>query len=72
MKTAPPKYLAESDLRDLLRKACESAGSQQEWAKANGFSAPFVSDVLHGRRAITDRIATALGYESVETFKRKM
>jgi hypothetical protein len=67
-----PKDLIESDLRNLLRKACEDAGSQQKWAKVNGFSSPFVSDVLHGRRAITDRIANALGYESVETFKRKM
>jgi hypothetical protein len=73
MTSTASRELGEANLRELLRKACKDVGSQQQWAEANGFSAPFVSDVLRGKRAITDRIASVLGFECAgKTYKRKM
>lgn len=50
-------------MRDLLRRECEAAGSQAAWAQAHDFSASFVCDVLLGRRDVTESLAKALGHE---------
>jgi len=59
----------ESVLRDL-RKACDDAGGQSAWAKANEFSPAYVSDVLLRRREPADAICKALGYERFLTYRR--
>lgn len=58
--------MTEADAIDLLHIACQKAGSLRAWAKANGLSAPYVSDVLRGQRTLGPRILAALGLE-VET-----
>lgn len=57
-------------VNNVLADACVVAGSQQAWAHENGISPQFVCDVLQGRRAPTERLARALGYRRVVSFKR--
>ena len=57
--------ISTDELRETLRKACDAAGSQRAWAKANGVSAVYVCDCLAGRRAIGKAIARALGFQRV-------
>lgn len=63
--------LTEAQFLDVLRKACREAGSQSAWAKQNDLSPGFVCDVLTGRRAVTDTILKAVGYEAIERRYRK-
>jgi DNA-binding transcriptional regulator YdaS (Cro superfamily) len=64
--------MATSDqMRALLQDACDIAGSQKEWARLNKVSDAYVSDVLHGRRDVSDTICKALGYERIISFKRR-
>ena len=49
-------------MRRELQLACVGAGSQQAWARQAGLSASYVSDVLSGRRDVSEAIANALGY----------
>ena len=58
------------DVLALLAKQCERTGSQVAWAKANGVSAAYVSDVLGRRREPGEAILTALGLERVVIYKR--
>lgn len=55
--------ITEDQLRDVLRKACESAGSQSAWADRHGLSKSFVTEVLKGNRGFGDKALAALGYE---------
>lgn len=55
--------LTESDLRDVLREACQAAGSQMAWADRHGLSRSYVSDLLNGHRPFSDRALTAIGCE---------
>jgi len=54
---------------NLLRAACRGAGSQRIWAQANGLSRQYVTDILKGRRPVTDTVANALGYERVVMYR---
>ena len=56
------KQLTETALRDLLRGACERAGSQLAFAESAGFSSAYISDVLAGKRDPSSRLAEVLGY----------
>lgn len=53
-----------------LEAACRSAGSQSAWAGAHGISAPYVGDVLNGRRDPGEKILAALKIERVVTYRR--
>jgi hypothetical protein len=57
--------MTEAQVRELLRRNCQEAGSQQAWAALHGLSAPYVSDVLGGKRAPADAILGALGLQKV-------
>ena len=59
------------DVRKLLRKACESAGSQQAWAEANKISPAYVSDVLVERREPGPAILDALGLKATTVYVRQ-
>lgn len=63
--------MTEADILRMLLRECRRAGTQAEWAKAQGLSATYVSDVLKGRRAPGDSILSALGFERVVTYRRK-
>ena len=61
--------ISTDEMRQVLREACEVAGSQSAWAKANGLSSAYVSDVLAGRREPGKSIAQVFGYEPVTMYK---
>lgn len=48
-------------VRKLLGKAIEDAGSLRKWAAENDVSPAFVSDVMRGNRAPSDKILAPLG-----------
>jgi hypothetical protein len=54
---------------DMLRCAVNSAGTATKWAEDHGFSTAYVSDILHGRRAVGPRMLTALGLEKVVSYR---
>lgn len=66
--------MTADDVRDLLRKACEKAGSLRAWAREHGLSAAYVSDVIAKRREPGPAICEAFEIEAVrgETTYRKM
>lgn len=53
--------MTDEEVRDRLVAACDDAGSQKAWAEAHGFSKQYVSDVIMGRRTISENLAAALG-----------
>lgn len=53
----------------LLRDECSRAGSQRAWAMKHGISAPYVADVLRGRREPAGKVLDALGLERVVTYE---
>jgi len=61
----------EAAVRQALKDVCNSFGSQKGWAFANGFHPSFVTDVLSGRRDITERLLEALDWECVCTYRPK-
>lgn len=61
--------LTEDDVRLRLRAAIEAAGSQRNFADEHGFTASYIHDVLHGRRALAPRILEALGVERVVRYR---
>ncbi len=56
-----------SNLRQMLAEQCAAAGGQAQWARVHGFSKSYVSELLSGRRDISDAVAIALGFLLVET-----
>ncbi len=52
-----------------LRLMCAAQG-QKAVAGKLGFSTAYINDVLHDRREISDKMAKALGYERVTTWRR--
>ena len=55
-------------VRQLLKKACDAAGSQRQWALAHGLSAPYVNDVIKGNRSPGESIIKALGLRKEERY----
>jgi len=60
----------EDQVRDLLKRACEEAGSQKAFADKHGLSGAYISDVLQGRRDLGKSILDALGIVAVTTYRR--
>lgn len=58
-----------SDVRKLLRKACEEAGSQKAWADQHSVSEAYVSDVLKSRREPGEAILDGLGIDKVVSYR---
>ena len=56
--------LTIKDVRVLVKEACSRCGGQNEWARLNGLSKSYVSDVINGRRDPGKAIADALGLEA--------
>ena len=54
---------------EALKSAVAAAGTMTKWAEAHGFSQPYVSDVVYGRRPIGPRMLMALGLEKVVTYR---
>lgn len=59
----------EIGVRSMLRRQCRAAGSQKAWADLHKVSESFVSDVLRGRRDVSDYMASCLGLQRVIMFE---
>ena len=59
----------EQQVMQALHAAVARAGSQRKFARANGFTAGYVSDVLAGKRALGPRILATIGLERVTIYR---
>ena len=60
-----------AELVNELRRRCAEAGGVTPWARANGLSVAFVHDVTTGRRSVSARLASVLGFERRVIFTRQ-
>lgn len=65
----PAGFKTEEDLR-LELVFGSAVTTQVEVAKALGVSGAFICDVIHQRRAVTEKLAHAMGYERVVLFRK--
>lgn len=56
----------EAQIKEILREACENAGSQKAFALKHEMSQGYVCDVLKGNRGLGESILNALGYKELE------
>lgn len=54
------KLMTTSDVRDLMRREIEKAGSVQAWAETVGVSKQYISKVLSGEKPPSGRILDVL------------
>ncbi len=64
------RLIHADDLLNILLSECAELGSQKAWAEKHGLSPAYVSDIIHGRREISDKVAQLLGYSRQVSFKR--
>ncbi len=62
--------LDRDQLISVLKKEIKAVGSQKAYAFKHGVSQQYLSDVLNKRRIPGTKILNALGYESVEMYKK--
>ena len=62
----------EQQVRAMLIRECGKAGSQRAWAEAHSLSPSFISDVIHGRRALTIAVLQALRVENLPARYRRI
>ena len=70
MKAKTAATLSTAQVVDMLKAQCTAAGSGAEFAKLAGVSAPYLNDVIHGRRPPADAICSALGIERVVVYRK--
>jgi DNA-binding transcriptional regulator YdaS (Cro superfamily) len=61
--------LTEQEVMNRLRTAITAAGGQRQFAQTHGITPAYVNDVVHGRRALADRILAAIGVERTITYQ---
>lgn len=59
------------EFRKMLKEEVGKIGTQREAAKKWGFSAGYINDVIKGRNDPSDRLAEALGYRKVVSYRKK-
>jgi hypothetical protein len=62
--------MTADDVRNLLRRACEQAGTAAAWAAKHDLSAAYVSDAMNGRRDPGPAICKALGLTSETNYRK--
>lgn len=60
--------LTEDEFREVIQKAVDEAGSQKALALANGLSVSVLSEILSGRRSISDGVAQMFGRRLVRLY----
>ena len=60
--------LTREDVRVRLSLAIRDAGSQRAFAERAGVNQSYLSDILHGRRDVGERVLAALDLRRVERF----
>jgi DNA-binding transcriptional regulator YdaS (Cro superfamily) len=54
----------------LLRDRCKELGSQSALAADAGVSRAYLNDVVRSKRAVSDTIAVAVGYQRFVAFRK--
>ena len=60
---------SESQLLDDLRERVRQFGRQAVVARELGFTPQYLCDVLGGNRPVSDKLASALGYDRVVRYE---
>lgn len=64
--------MTEEEFIAQFRRLFDWKGTERltakQWSADHGFSQSYISDVLRGRRGVSDRMAEALGYRRVVSF----
>jgi hypothetical protein len=55
----------ERKMLDRLRDECDRLGSQEKWARLNGLTPSYLSDVLNGRTPAGPKVLAGLGLRRV-------
>lgn len=61
--------MTDDEVRALLKKRCERAGSITVFAHLSGLSREYVSEVIHGREKISASICATLGLVRKVTYE---
>lgn len=64
------KAMTADEVRNLLRRACQQAGTAAAWAKDHGLSPAYVSDTLSRKREPGPAILKALGLTSEMQYRK--
>lgn len=62
--------MTPDQVRQLIVVQCRKAGSQIAFAKRIGVSAPYLNDILRGKREPAATICDALGIERVVSYRK--
>lgn len=62
--------MTADEVRNLLRRACQQAGTAAAWAKDHGLSPAYVSDTLSRKREPGPAILKALGLTSEMQYRK--
>jgi len=61
--------MTEQEVRERLRDAIAELGGQRAFAEKYKFSTAYVSDVVRGRRELSERILRAIAIERVISYR---
>ncbi len=61
----PQRVFDEPQVLELLRRACDEAGSAFAWAKSKGLPDTNIYPILAGKRRLGNQIPAALGLKRV-------
>ena len=62
--------MTKQEVLKILKIACNAKGSQRAWAKDNGFSDAYISDVLARKRELSDNVCRSLGFERIVSYRK--
>jgi DNA-binding Lrp family transcriptional regulator len=65
-------FYGDAELLDSVDDMARQKGSQTALAKELGITPAYLSDVLNGRRGISDRFAALVGYRRVTGWEREV
>jgi hypothetical protein len=60
----------EMAIRGLIRDRCKAVGSQSMFAEKIGVSPAYLSDMLLGKRGVSDWVANSIGYKKFTAFRK--
>jgi hypothetical protein len=66
------RALSYHELMEVLRQRVDVLGSQRRAAQVFGVSGPYLCDVLLGRRLPAEKLLTALGYQKLTLYTRRV
>ena len=64
------KRKTEAELLNELKAATEKRRGLTDAAQRYGFTIQFISDVVYGRRGISEKLAEKMGYRRVVEYER--